>query len=465
MRTLYYLIPVFLLTFFTTSKNTLAQEQTSSFNFDNSFTSLSLMDSTSYLTGALGITRIGGQNYAGMRFQPELNLGKIGFGLDIPLYFNLDNGNFYSDEFKKDAGVLRLISYFRYGRKKQDPVFFKIGELKGERIGYGSLVNNYSNSVSFENRKVGFTYDIIVKKTFGVEGLYSDFNLESFNLFAIRPYVRPFGQSDIPVIKTLDFGFTFVKDKDHTARYSGTEEKNEFLSDGMSAWGWDMGITLINSSFINLAAYMQYSKLNKVKSDSLAAFYATTPPTQGHDSGDGFGMGLNANMNVIGNVFRLNARIERLWYSSNYLPQFFDAIYEVNKDAKILALGDAQKKQGIYGSVTASFIDKILIGGNLMLPDNVSETTPALLQLNLRTQDLFDKIIIEGSYTKGNLTRVSDALKFDSSSLALMRFAYKINPFLVTGVDYRWTWIQGSDGNFRADNMVTPYVAFRLPLN
>ena len=439
-----------------------AQEDNNFYGYDNSFENLSNPDSISLFTGAFAFARIGGENYAGARFQPELNLGKVGVGFDIPVYFNLENGDFYSDELKSGSGILRLISYVRYGRKKKDPVYVKMGQLRGESIGYGSLLNNYNNSPSFEKRKVGLSYDIRIKKVVGIEGMYSDFNTESFNLFAIRPYVRPFGASGIPVIKTLDFGFTYISDTDQTDRFGDNTGKNEFLSDGIKAYGFDMGITFINSSFINLTGYAHFSKLSKVKSDSLIAYHQSIPPTQGYGAGKGMGLGLNANMNVIGNFFRLNSRIERLWYTDNYMPQFFDAHYEINKDTKILALGDSKNKQGIYGSLTASIMDKLLVGGNLLLPDNVSKETPATMQLNLKTKDLFNKIIIEGYYTKGNLVDFIDAFEFDENSLALMRFAYKISPILVTGIDYRWTWNKQDSGEYKADNSVMPYIALQF---
>jgi len=432
------------------------------FEFENSLENMIQQDTVNLFSSAFGFARIGGKNYAGVRLNPELRLGKVGVGLDIPLYFNLEDGKMHTDEFKGGTGLLRLISYLSYGRKKKDPVYIKVGQLRGEHVGYGSLVNNYSNSMSFEKRKTGISYDVCIKKMFGVEGMYSDFNTGSFNLFAIRPYVRPFGASEIPVIKTLDMGFTYVKDKDKTKRYDESNDINHFLKDGMSAWSLDMGMTLVNSSVFNLGWYAHYSQLRQVKSDSLKTYFAAPETLANYDSGSGMGIGLNANMKVIGNLFMLNARIERLWYSDNYMPQFFDAMYELNKDAKIAQLGRAEKQEGIYGSLNASILDKIIIGGNLLLPDNISETSPAFMQVHLRTKDLFDKILIEGSYSKGNLTKLDDAFKFDENSLAIMRFAYKIAPILYTGVDYRWTWLKKDDGNFKIDNSVMPYVALKF---
>ncbi|WP_421918454.1 hypothetical protein [Marinifilum sp.] len=439
-----------------------AQKENSFYGFDNSFESLTNPDSLNLFTGSFAFARIGGENYAGARLQPELNFGKIGLGFDIPVYFNLETGDLYSDEFKNGSGILRLISYIRYGRKKKDPVFIKLGQLRAESLGYGNLLNNYSNSPNFEKRKVGVSYDFRIKKVFGIEGIYSDFNLESFNLFAIRPYVRPFGASGIPVLKTLDFGISYITDKDRTNRFSDGSGKNEFLSDGMSAYAFDMGITLINSSFINLTGYTHFSKLAKIKSDSLARYHQAIPPSHGYKAGKGMGIGANANMNIVGNFFRLNTRLERLWYSDNYLPQFFDVHYEINKDAKIAALGNSKNKQGIYGSLTASLMDKVLVGGSLLLPDNVGKESPASMHLNLRTKDLFDKIIIEGYYTKSNLVDFGDTFKFDDNSLALIRFAYKISPVVATGIDYKWTWNKQDDGSYKADNSVMPYIALRF---
>ncbi len=239
------------------------------FEIDN----FSQLDSVSVFSSAFGFARIGGENYAGVRLNPELRLGKVGVGFDIPVYFNLNDGKMFTDEFKGGTGLLRMISYLSYGRKKKDPIYIKAGQLRGEHVGYGSLVNNYSNSMSFEKRKTGVSYDICIKKMFGVEGMYSDFNTGSFNLFAIRPYVRPFGASKIPVIKTLDMGFTYVKDKDKTKRYDESNDINHFLEDGMSAWSLDMGITLINSSVFNLNAYAHYSTLRTVESDRLKNYF------------------------------------------------------------------------------------------------------------------------------------------------------------------------------------------------
>ena len=69
----------------------------------------------------LGYARIGDQNFIGFRFKPELHLGKLGVGLDIPMQFNMSDWSLRTDEFKSGVGALRLIRFVSWGLKKRDP--------------------------------------------------------------------------------------------------------------------------------------------------------------------------------------------------------------------------------------------------------------------------------------------------------------------------------------------------------
>ena len=243
------------------SLNSFAQEENESFNEGGSdFDVTNVMDQQSSLGALLGYTDIGGQKFIGMRIQPELAFGKLGFGLDIPLLFSLEGDGLRTEEFKSGVGWLRMFRYVRWGVKKKDPFYVRVGDLTGSWIGYGILLDNYSNSISFEKRKLGATFDILIKNTVGVEGLYSDFDMASFNLFAIRPYVKPFGRTRIPIVRTTDMGFTFVTDHDQTfvETDSVKSQSNTFLDKGINAWALDIGVMPVTTSFMQLKVYSQY---------------------------------------------------------------------------------------------------------------------------------------------------------------------------------------------------------------
>lgn len=428
---------------------------------------------SSELAGKLGYSNIGGENYISMRLQPELSLGKWGLGLNIPVYFNLDNGKFRKDEYQ-DAGALwRMIMYVRYGVKKHNPIYAKVGMLTNEFLGYGMLLNNYNNSYSFDKRRTGLSADILVKDVVGLEFIYSDFS-NANNLMAIRPYIRPFGKSPIKALKNFDIGFSYVTDHDETSiEIEGEEYKNEFIKDGMSAWAIDAGTYLINRKFLQVSPFISYGNLMKNKStllkdslDILATGMSEADSTHlvNYKAGSGFSVGIRARLNFMGNLLRADARLERLWYTDYFMPQFFDMGYTMNKDQKLLTLAGVEKKAGIYGSASISVLDVFMFSASLMLPDGDKAVNPGALQLVLHSKEI-GPFVISGQYFKTGITdfSVKEIFNFDERSVATTRLGYKVNKFLTTGFDYKWSWARNDENAFEAVNYIMPYVGFRMP--
>lgn len=458
---------------------TFAQED----EVDNGFDDMpDLSQATSQFDAGFGYSRIGDQNYLGFRIQPELAFGKFGLGLDVPLMFNLSDGSIRTDEFKDGVGFLRMIRYARWGVKKRDPIYIRVGDISGAYLGYGLLLNNYGNATSFEKRKFGLSYDFLFKKKYGIEGIYSDFDFSSLNLFGMRPYVRPLGDTKIPILKTLEIGASIVVDNDDTYQINtdSLDVKNTNLTqDGMMALGGDIGIWLLNNRFIRISAYAQYGRLqkNNALADSLTALtklddstltlYGFDPANKSlmtnYDASSGFSVGLDFKMNVIAKILRVDARIERQWYNDYFMPQFFDVVYEMNKDAKALTLGSTEKKRGIYGKLSVNLINKISVGGGFLLPDEITENTPAFVHLNLDASQLVEKFVLTGTYMKGGITNLSEVFSIDERSLVTVRAAYKIKPWLLAGIDYRWTFTVMEDGGFEAANQIMPYVGVSFP--
>jgi len=410
-------------------------------------------DSISSIKASFGLTKIGDQTFAGFRFQPDFSFGKVGFGLDVPVQINIETKEFRTDEFKGGIETIRMIRYFSLGKKKVDAIYVKAGDLTGATLGYGTLINNYTNSPSFEARKWGINIDLNYKGFIGAEAIYSDIN--GFNLLGVRPYIRPLRLTSVPILKTLEFGGSFVTDKGANADSTGV-----FLAqDGMKATAYDAGVTFLNTSFIKLVGYGQMSTLNKVKSDTLDA---AIPGALKYSKGQGSSAGLSAKMRVT-KAFTLDARIERLWYKDNYLPQFFDAIYEINKDAKIFSLASAKKQQGIYGNLAIILFNKFRINGALLMPDDISVETPALVQVGMQATKL-GKFTISGSYVKGNLENLADAFKLDQRSLLNANIAYQLVSFLYVGMDYKWTFARLENGKVEATNYFRPYFGLSFPL-
>lgn len=416
------------------------------------------------INGGMTYTQIDGKDYVGLVLSPEFKFGKVGVGLNVPILYGLDDKSIRTEIFEDGVGVARLIRYVRYGVQKSDPVYVKAGEISGLMLGYGGLMNNYTNTTSYEKRKVGIHADFNYDRFIGLELMYSDLNPQSLNLFAARPYIRPLSSFPLKVINTLEVGTSFIIDKDQTdiITSDSTSTTYTFTKLGAKGFGVDMGLTLLSTPFIQIDMFASYSKLN-IKSDTLTQLANAFGETD-FKTGSGMSVGMNFRMHFIADVFSTDIRIERLNNSDHYIPQFFNATYEINKDARIASLIGTEGKSGIYGSLRGHVMKKVSLGGSLMIPDDISAASPAFVELSADMERLANKFSFHGSYVKGDLDDLGDAFSFDERSLAKMRFIYHMNKFLATGVDYYWLFTPTAEGGYEATKYVMPYFGVSIAL-
>ena len=103
----------------------------------------------------IGSATVDGVLYNQLALRPEINIGKIGVGLDLVVYID-NNGNVREDEWAKlredPSMILDKIMFIRYG-SAQDPFWLKWGALENVTLGYGGLVQGYSNMMEYPSIK------------------------------------------------------------------------------------------------------------------------------------------------------------------------------------------------------------------------------------------------------------------------------------------------------------------------
>ncbi|MBN1970586.1 MAG: hypothetical protein JXR48_06695 [Candidatus Delongbacteria bacterium] len=114
----------------------------------------------------IGASNIGGKNYQQIGFRADLPMGKFGFGLDVKINID-DDGDIREEDWDDFQDYFDLIYYVRYG-KKGEPFYARVGGLDYTRIGYGILVDGYSNMIDYPSKKmIGLESSFVMERFFG----------------------------------------------------------------------------------------------------------------------------------------------------------------------------------------------------------------------------------------------------------------------------------------------------------
>lgn len=387
-----------------------------------------------------GATFVNGQTFYLVNIAPEVAFGKLGIGLDINLRFTQE-GKFHSVEYKKFGDFLRMIRYVRWAQKG-DPFYVRFGQLDYSVLGHGLIMYNYRNTASYDLRKTGIELDVDFEK-FGFESMYSDF--AGRGILGLRGYVRPMKYTSIasmPVIGGLETGLTFASDMNADAdrQWSPTSTKE---GGSMSIVGFDLGLPIISATVIRSTLYFDYAKI------------------MGY--GSGAAAGIDFRFNGMGAI-ALAMKYERRFIGDQFIPSYFDALYEKERfvrfdttqfASKAMALQNARKSEGYYGEIMLSVLNTINIIGGYQAPVGVKNA--GTLHLELETGNVIPSIVVGAGYDKKNVGRV---FVNDENSLMYAQVGYKPMPYLLVSTAYIWTWTARADGNgYESQRRIEPKVS------
>ncbi len=183
------------------------------------FSGSSFSQDAKSVQGAFGAVTIDGKIWNQIALRPTIPIWKFGIALDLVFYVDAD-GNIHEDEWDFSNGnaikntLIDKVYYIRFG-KPSDPLYFRVGALDRVHLGYGVLVNGYTNSIEYPQvRKVGM--DIRFKhKLFTAQGFVNDFK-ENIGFSGIRVQT--------PVLAGIPIGVSVVADRN---QYLGLKDSDE----------------------------------------------------------------------------------------------------------------------------------------------------------------------------------------------------------------------------------------------
>jgi len=359
----------------------------------------------------LGSVTIDGKIYNQIALRPELKLGKLAVSLDVAFYMD-ENGNIRKNEWDEVSDYLDKIYYIRWGQQG-DPFFAKVGALDNVTMGYGILLNGYSNTTEYPQvRKVGVhtgmqggkmgweAFMANVKEVTGPGLMAGRFTYKPVNKLPlvfgttvvadVYPYKGLPDNDEDEVADALDLypnaddnvvldslRDNFSLDQRNFLRDNGFNIPTEsIVQNGITklsdydrilngAVSVDVGMPVINKKWFNLVVYGQAASFIPVEDSALVyanGAYTRVPFTPG------FGFAVPG---VRMGLFKIaNLTLEYRYAGENFLFGYWDKVYDYERvqirDNQIftkqqMALMTSQS-QGVYGAFDVNILNYLILG-------------------------------------------------------------------------------------------------------
>jgi hypothetical protein len=412
------------------------------------------------IAGGLGLNWIDGKPHYRIGFQPEISFMNFGVGLDLALDFE-SSGKLRNENFNEFSDYLSVIRYIRYGLKNE-PVYIRLGSLGYYSLGHGTIMNNYNNSPTFDNRRIGLIADINFGK-FGFESIYSSFG--QAGVMGVRGYILPIqftSAAELPIISNLEFGLSLVSDFNNLARVdSGLfDTKGEFkvIKDGgdVSFVGFDIGLPLLKSASSKILLYFDYNKMI--------------------DFGSGIATGVQFNFNGLG-LISLSSKLERRINNGKYLAAYFNSLYEIERfkgnvdlntySTKVDLVNSINENQnGYYGDILVRVLNLFDILGSYQRLDKAPNS--GILNLRTSIEPENASFVLRAGYDKINIKDEKDLFKLDDRSYLFAELGYKPIEYILVSMIYNWTFTPIRDNNeniirFEPQKRIEPRISFMYP--
>lgn len=323
-----------------------------------------------------GIERIGDIFYASVT--PNINFTtdladrtlSLTFGIPVrlqlvdtrPVQFHPDSGEttggwtnamqLRQQDWDETADYAQLIRGIQYG-SKEDRIYLDINAFKASSIGHGTIVKRYNPNLNLNSRQVSAEFDGFMD--YGGVELYVN-NVARPNLLAGLMFIKPLSliNRDNYALRSFSIGATVAADidaplrnrldfddTDNDGRRHGeylVDQKNfqpQYISTQVVSAGLDTEIKLVDTKTTDWKTYVDYSILaSGLPIDNADPRWDSDPTKPGlrgvMSSGMAWGHLLRLNLGDDPvHALRLRAEIRR--YDANYVPSYFDTMYEIQR--------------------------------------------------------------------------------------------------------------------------------------
>ncbi len=306
--------------------------------------SIRLVPHRSFVGARLGLLLIDRTVYATAAPKADLEFlqRRLRLGLEVPLNFEVfdirsaanegeakagfeNAGTLRKQDYDEARDFVKFLRYLTYG-KKEDRLFVNVGQLHAFTLGHGQVMRRYASNVDINQSRVGVQVDAY-NDFGGFEVALAD--ATRGNLFALLGFVKPlsFFSAD-PMARSFSVGVSWATDQRapwalQRGPAIGTSTLGPVLVD-------EANNPLVDTRAINIYGVDAEVKLLKTDSVDLKT-YGDFSLMEGAGSGIALGVLGRFNFRSESVVQLLRTRLELRTYESNFLPSYFDTLYEFQK--------------------------------------------------------------------------------------------------------------------------------------
>ena len=352
--------------------------------------------STSFELSAGAVT-VDDQQWTRLVLGIDVPIWKFGVFFDIEAFFN-QQGKFSNKgwNFKDDPvnALTRKIRYLRFGHEK-DPLFVKVGGLSNVTLGFGFIVDRFSNMLHYPDQKllgVQFYLNDLTPAGITLQLMGADLRelRTSYHggFGAARLAIRPFKTLGYPVISNLAIGATYAYDRNvyAPARDWKTTESEQWVIDFQNAGFLNpTGIQLLQNHGINAFDILNQIAVENIAkstrmpfgiyggdiglpliSNPLVSLDLYAQSGMRNDSIRGWGIGAPG---VALKVWRLSASLEYRHTEGKFVPGFFGPYYldeRLIRDPAITTKKESLKDDtlnGVFGRLGFDIANVLVIDG------------------------------------------------------------------------------------------------------
>lgn len=279
-----------------------------------------------FATGYSQIATQGGDpdRFISLSILPELYYRNFGIGLLGRFHLQPRTGAVRDEDFDRADDYLGLLYFVEYGQESDTAAYARLGVLEEVSLGYGHFVDRYANDVSLDDPMRGLTGALNVGRV-RLEGLFNE--LAQPGVFGAHGAYFPFGQDPASLLPRVQVGLSIAGDVDEDGSQINTARPGEpFLlsappnpeetpvpvgtDDGaLFMVGLDAGIRLLRTETLSVQSFVEASKIL--------------------DYGIGASLGLRAATEI--GPLHVHGRYVQLILGSEFLPDYFDSTYEVQR--------------------------------------------------------------------------------------------------------------------------------------